>query len=130
MYDDVQLQKVQSLGDNRIIRCNANSLIFPTFPLPPTEVILTKLIPCSFPAAKQNLSLYISLSGGFCQSPPLRRSRSGLPVQHAVCVSAVGSDLQTGQDPGGVSSGSPSPGDGPAGTDRPGAQYPVLCLSV
>ncbi|XP_068592890.1 uncharacterized protein [Cebidichthys violaceus] len=66
------------------------------------------------------------LPGGFCQSPPLRRSRRGLPLQHAVCVSSVGSDLQTGQDPGGIPSGSPPCGNGPAGSGRPGAQRSFL----
>ncbi len=77
------------------------------------------------------LSVYFS--GGFCQSPPLRWSWSGLPLQHAVCVPSVSSDLQTGQDPGGVPNRSLTTGDGPAGTDRPRAQYPtnvklILCF--
>lgn len=69
------------------------------------------------------LSVYFS--GGFCQSPSLRWSWGGLPLQHAVCVSSVGSHLQTGQDPGGVPNRSLTSGDGPAGADRPGAQYPA-----
>lgn len=70
-----------------------------------------------------------SFQGGFCQSAALHRSRSGLPVQHAVCVSPVGADLPAGQDAGGVLRWPPAGGDGPGGPSRPRAQYPQTALA-
>ncbi|KAM8836315.1 uncharacterized protein AB9W97_002073 isoform 1-T1 [Spinachia spinachia] len=66
------------------------------------------------------------LPGGLGQSPPLRRGRRGLPLQHAVRLPPVGSDLQAGQDAGGAPSGSPARGDGPAGSGGTGAQRSFL----
>lgn len=71
------------------------------------------------------LVFYFFVPGGFCQSAALRWRRRGVPLQHAVCVSAVGSDLQTGQNPGRVPDRSRPSRDDPAGSDRPGAQYPT-----
>lgn len=63
--------------------------------------------------------------GGLCQNSPLCRSRHRLPHQYAVCVPAVGADLSTGQDAGGVQRGPPPALHDPACLRRPGAQYPL-----
>lgn len=49
-------------------------------------------------------------------------------MQHVVCVSPVSSDLQTGQNPGGVLDGSPPRLHHSAGSRRFGAQYPLDVL--
>ena len=73
--------------------------------------------------------IFFFFPGGFCQSSPLRGSGRGLPVQHALCVPAVGADLPTGQDPGGIPGRTRPGGNDPAGADRPGAQYPRSAFS-
>lgn len=73
---------------------------------------------------------FFFFSGGFCQSSALCRSRGGVPLQHAVRVSPVGSDLQTGQDPGAVLGRTPAYGDDSAGPDLPGPQYPTNMIQM
>lgn len=67
--------------------------------------------------------------GGLCQSAPLCGCRGGLPHQHAVCGPAVGADVPTGKDPGGVQRGPPPARHDPAGLCGPGAQYPLQTLT-
>lgn len=68
--------------------------------------------------------LSFPLTGGQCQDPPLCGSRNCLSYWNAVCVPAVGADLPTGQDPGGVLRGPPPALHDPAGLCGLGAQYP------